>query len=218
MRKILDFNMKYCYICIISQERIFYFINKLRAMSSTSLDIILSWLIRASCPFFCRRLEMFKKGYKQTDEHKRKICEANIKHGHVKNGKETKTYTSWINMRQRCNNPNNDRYEYYGGRGIKICERWNSFENFFADMGEITKGLTLERIDNDGNYEPSNCRLATHSEQGRNTRANKLSMEKVKEIRRLFFGGCSQRKIARQFNISHTMVACIINRKSWLGK
>ena len=73
-------------------------------------------------------------------------------------------------MRNRCTNPNNTNYKNYGGRGIKVCERWDDFTVFIADMGERPEGKTLDRIDNDGNYEPSNVRWATRSEQQKNKR------------------------------------------------
>lgn len=73
-------------------------------------------------------------------------------------------------MIQRCSNPNSAAYEYYGARGISVCERWQSFENFFADMGERPRQTSLDRRDNEGNYEPGNCRWATRKEQMRNTR------------------------------------------------
>jgi hypothetical protein len=73
-------------------------------------------------------------------------------------------------MRERCTNPKNKRFKDYGGRGIKVCDRWEQFENFYADMGIRPVGTTIDRKDNDGNYEPSNCRWATDAEQ----RANKV--------------------------------------------
>ena len=88
-------------------------------------------------------------------------------------------YMTLADMRQRCNNPKHKVYEGYGGRGIKVCKRWDisdwkstGFKNFLSDMGERPEGLTLERINNDGNYTPSNCKWASQKEQGRNKRSN----------------------------------------------
>ena len=78
-------------------------------------------------------------------------------------------------MIQRCTNPKDRSYHNYGGRGITVCIRWRIFENFLADMGERPKGLTLERIDNNGNYEPGNCTWASPSEQRRNQRPRKVA-------------------------------------------
>ena len=82
----------------------------------------------------------------------------------------TQTYSSWKSMVQRVTNPNAGGYEGYGGRGIRICASWRSFENFLADMGVRPDGTTLDRIDNDGNYEPGNCRWTSASQQQRNKR------------------------------------------------
>lgn len=85
-------------------------------------------------------------------------------------------YSTWKNMRGRCNNPNIPNYKDYGGRGIRVCERWNDFNLFLEDMGEKpTTKHTLERIDNDGNYKPSNCKWATYSDQMKNQRHPSVS-------------------------------------------
>lgn len=84
----------------------------------------------------------------------------------------TRTHNIWSLMLQRCRDPGCTIWPYYGGRGISVCERWLKFENFLADMGVCPDGLTLERENTDGNYEPKNCRWATKVEQARNKRNN----------------------------------------------
>ena len=90
-----------------------------------------------------------------------------IRKTHGKSGSDT--YSVWDHMKQRCLNPNNSRYHQYGGRGIGICERWMSYENFLEDMGERpSKEFSIDRIDNDKGYSPDNCRWATATQQMRN--------------------------------------------------
>ena len=98
----------------------------------------------------------------------------NYKHGHAPQGKQSPTYKSWLAMMQRCYNENASFYADYGGRGITVCKRWQTFSNFLADMGEKPFRYTLDRIDNDGNYKLSNCRWATPKEQANNRRVRRI--------------------------------------------
>lgn len=86
----------------------------------------------------------------------------------------TPTHKTWLNMKNRCLNPNATGFRHYGGRGIKMCDRWLKFSNFLADMGEKPPGLTLERINVDGDYSLKNCKWATIEEQSRNTTRNRF--------------------------------------------
>lgn len=97
-----------------------------------------------------------------------------FKHGYRPAGKRNKTYLAWQNMNGRCFNPALPNYHNYGGRGITVCERWRDFANFLADMGECPPGLTLERNNNQGDYEPGNCTWASYDAQGNNRRTNRL--------------------------------------------
>jgi hypothetical protein len=91
-----------------------------------------------------------------------------------KHGKSnTPEYKVWVAMLHRCENKDVPMYKHYGGRGIKVCDRWHDFLSFYEDMGERPKGLTLDRIDNDGDYTPENCRWATQQQQCTNKRNNR---------------------------------------------
>lgn len=98
--------------------------------------------------------------------HRREVL-SNLRHGQ---SKSSPTYRSWKEMRSRCNNPKAQNFKWYGGRGIRVCPEWGSYEAFLADMGERPAGKTLDRIDSDGNYEKQNCRWATAKEQAETNR------------------------------------------------
>lgn len=107
--------------------------------------------------------------------------ELRTKHGYSPRGSKRLEYSSWQHLKSRCLNPHNDRYESYGGRGISVCKRWlgaDGFINFIADMGPVSSGCdSIDRINNNGNYTPKNCRWATkeiqHSNQRHNNRFTK---------------------------------------------
>lgn len=95
---------------------------------------------------------------------------SSLKHGMASTG----IYKIWVSMIQRCETPGSSGFEQYGGRGIAVCERWHTFENFYADMGDRPAGRSIDRKDNDQGYEPNNCRWATRVEQARNTSLNAI--------------------------------------------
>lgn len=140
-------------------------------------------------------------------------------HGHSARGQITSTYRSWQGSIGRCTNPNNPAWEYYGGRGIKVCNSWReSFENFLADMGECPEGYSIDRIDNDGNYEPGNCRWASKTQQSRNSRFTRLSEDVVKEIRKAReAGGITYKQLAERYGVkSPTTIGAIFRGKTWI--
>lgn len=138
-------------------------------------------------------------------------------HGHTRKSRHTREYRSWAHAIARCHGPKPDKC--YAPRGIIVCQKWrHSFEAFLADMGMRPPGTSLDRFpDNDGNYEPENCRWATPKQQGRNTRSNVLTESSVREIRGRVELGESQRSMMKRFGVSSATVSNVVNDKTWSG-
>lgn len=147
---------------------------------------------------------------------KEKIREAH-RHGLARRGKKSYLYLIWCSMRQRCKNPKNKGYMNYGGRGIKICARWNKYENFLKDIGDRpTPKHTLDRMNNNGNYEPSNCKWSTRKHQTINRRYTKLTEEHVIEIRSKLPGHRGMAAhLARKYGVTESHISSIKLGKTW---
>lgn len=99
----------------------------------------------------------------------------NVKtHGHARMNRHTDTYKVWAGMKKRCSTPSMSSYRYYGGKGVKVCNRWLSFSNFLEDMGEKPQNMSIDRINPDGDYEPTNCRWASKTAQMNNRSNSRL--------------------------------------------
>src|SRR3990172_8859973 len=134
-------------------------------------------------------------------------CEKRGQNRRTHGMRKTSTYEVWASMKQRCLNPGALRFKDYGGRGIRICERWMRFENFLTDMGKRPAGRSLDRKNNDGGYSRENCRWATRTEQMNNTRRTRLISFRGKSF--------SLTQWAKKMGIKYTTLWMRINGYGW---
>jgi hypothetical protein len=128
-----------------------------------------------------------------------------------------KTYYAWVSMRKRCSASSRgaERRNYFE-RGIRVCQRWSTFDCFVADMGVAVDGQYLDRTNNDGNYEPSNCRWVTAKENGRNKRTSRLNPEAAKVMRILFTKKLATIALmARLYGVKEMTASCAAHGHTW---
>jgi len=140
------------------------------------------WYVKTKCE--CGNIQdMTIEGLKRREERRTKDCGCGrqvklrkvlTKHGHTNfGGKPSGVYSSWQHLKDRCLNKNNTEYNYYGGKGIEVCEKWLNFTGFLEDMGDRPRGKTIDRIDINGNYNKENCKWSTFTDQMNNTRRSR---------------------------------------------
>lgn len=136
-----------------------------------------------------------------------------FKTGLAIHGQRPSLYNSWQGMKGRCLREKNPKYKRYGGRGIKVCEEWMNIEGFYdwALKSGWKEGLSIDRINNDGNYEPSNCRWISHSENSRKKRTTKISFEDATKIRERLEKGESEQNLANEYGVVHGTIWFIKN-------
>lgn len=136
------------------------------------------------------------------------------RYAHGKTG--SRAYKSWSNMISRCENPKNKSYKDWGARGIKVCDKWrSSFQRFLDDMGEPGHGMTLERLDVDGNYEPRNCVWASRLDQARNRNYCKLDMSSATQMRKMRAEGFTLEALSREYGVSISHAKRVCDGECW---
>lgn len=140
-----------------------------------------------------------------------------MKHGHTTNTGKSAIYSVWRGIITRCEDANYPRRKDYGGRGISVCSEWHDFETFLLWSKSVgwKRGMQIDRIDNDGNYCPENCRIVTPKVNMQNSRRAKLDKESVRCIRMLRWSGVPSRIVADIFGVNRETVNGILRWKSW---
>lgn len=176
------------------------------------------WLCQCSCGkiLVMRQCNLMRKATRSCGCYTSEITtKRNTKHGKT----NTSEFNIWNAMKDRCFNTNNHAYKYYGGRGITVCDRWkDSFENFLEDMGERpSKKHSIDRFpNNNGNYEPGNCRWATMIQQGRNKRDNRLNEEIAEQIRNANLKDRkSKKEIANKYGVGEHAIYDVLKGATW---
>lgn len=140
----------------------------------------------------------------------------NRTHGATTGRKASSEYQIWAAMIQRCSNPQKKDYHRYGGRGITVCERWESFENFFEDMGQRPgPDHEIDRTDNNARYNPDNCRWVTHTENSRNRSIVRLNTDMARQIREFRDNGARISHVARDMGIPLGTVSNVWYERGW---
>jgi len=170
------------------------------------------WLCRCVCG---EELVVSRRQLRQKGRVRCRTCGPYEQHG----SRKTPEYTSWYHMIERCSDENCEGFKNYGGRGITFAPHWRSFSGFIADMGPMPgRGFTIERIDVNGNYEPSNCIWLLKSLQSRNTRRNKLNPDLVKDLLIAKSAGVKVRHWARQNGIPESAAYRAASGDTWTNK
>ena len=132
--------------------------------------------------------------------------------------RERDLYHKWHDMKRRCHDPDNKSYKWYGARGIKVCNEWKELFGSFYDWALANgyeKGLQIDRINNDGDYEPDNCRFVTNAVNVQNSTSAKLTMETATEIRRLYESGVPVKELQEMFSIGRNTAYSVVSGDSW---